>query len=113
MTERATTKAEANAQQLTLPPFEHWRAFAGKMDGYKIAQELGLDYAKWIEQNLKQWRETGQWDLDVMGLRLMLFYAYRSDYMSGYTYTENDELADSLLSAISEKLHLPYTPKQP
>jgi hypothetical protein len=43
----------------------------------------------------------------------MLFYAYRSDYMSGYTYTENDELADSLLSAISEKLHLPYTPKQP
>src|SRR5688572_11544054 len=105
---RAVTIAEAQAQTLTLPTFEGWRTFAGLMDGYKIADELGLDFHAWVIEEQKRWRETGRWDLDVLHLRLMLFQAFRSDYMTGWDYTEHDDIADSLLRALSEQLGQPY-----
>ena len=44
----------------------------------------------------------------MLELRLMLFYQYRADYMSGYTYHERDHLVDSLLAALSEQTGQPY-----
>ena len=111
MSERATTVAEANAQKIELPAFKQWRAFAGTIDGYKIADELSLDYGAWYVEQEKRWRDTGAWELDALGMRLMIFLAYRSDYMSGYTYTEHDEIVDSLLHALSDLLDLPYAGK--
>ncbi|MEO1289458.1 MAG: hypothetical protein AAFV93_16970, partial [Chloroflexota bacterium] len=57
------------------------------------------------------WQETGDWELDVLHLRLVLFFAFRSDYMSGYTYTEHDEIVDSILNELSKQLDLPYAGK--
>jgi hypothetical protein len=48
----------------------------------------------------------------VLVLRLMLFAAFRADYFSGYTYHEQDDLADSLLRAISDRAGLPYPAEQ-
>ena len=106
------TVAEAQKQEFTLPEFKQWRTFARSINGYKIAEELGLDFGKWTVEQVKHWKETNHWDLDILQLRIMLFYAFRSDYMTGYTYTEHDEMADSLLQAISKKSGHPYTPKQ-
>lgn len=106
---RAETIAEAEAQTITLPEFQHWRAFAIQIDGYKIAEEMGLNFHDWIETQIKKYRETGSWDLTVLELRLLLFYAFRADYFTGYDYTEHDEMADSLLSAISVRTGLPYS----
>lgn len=44
----------------------------------------------------------------MLELRLMLFWACRADYFTGYTYHEHDDMADSLLRAISVKTGLPY-----
>lgn len=105
---RATTLAEANAQTLILPAFKEWRRFATTLDGYKIAAELDLP-TLWYAEQKAAWEKTHTWDgLDILHLRLMLFYAFRSDYLSGYTYTEEDEMVDSILHALSQRLNLPY-----
>ncbi|KXK52494.1 MAG: hypothetical protein WA009_09720 [Phototrophicaceae bacterium] len=40
----AETVAEAEAQTLVLPKFEDWREFALLLDGYMVAEELGLSF---------------------------------------------------------------------
>jgi hypothetical protein len=109
--QQAETVVEAEAQQFTLPRFKDWRSFAGLMNGYSIATELGLDFHAWAGTQIGHWEETGAWNLDVLHLRLMLFYAFRADHMTGYTYTEHDDMADSLLHELSQQLNLPYEGK--
>ena len=104
----AETVADANAQIFTLPDLGDWRTLAMRINGYKIAEELGFDLSAWGEEQEKRYKTTGQWELDVLHLRLMLFYEYRADYFTGYTYRERDDLVDSLLRALSEKTGLPY-----
>ncbi|MFO7323522.1 MAG: hypothetical protein DIU68_017470 [Chloroflexota bacterium] len=41
----------------------------------------------------------------------MLFYEFRADYWSGWTYHERDDLVDSLFLALSRATGQPYTPK--
>ncbi len=108
---KATTVAQAKSQMLVLPEFKHWRRFAALIDGYQIAEELELDYRSWYKIQLQHWQTSQTWGLDVLHLRLMLFFAFRSDYMTGYTYTEHDEIVDSLLHALAHKLNLPYSGK--
>ncbi|MEM9953775.1 MAG: hypothetical protein AAF846_19355 [Chloroflexota bacterium] len=104
---RATTVADAKAQSFDLPDFKDWRRFAGLIDGYAIAEELKLEKS-WHATQKTHWQETSDWELDVLHLRLVLFFAFRSDYMSGYTYTEHDEIVDSILHELSKQLDLPY-----
>jgi hypothetical protein len=105
----ATTVAAADAQQITLPTqLGDWREFAGTLDGYKIAAELGFDLGQWSKNQEQQYEETQRWDLNVLELRLVLFYEFRADYFTGYTYHERDDLVDSLLCALSRKTGLPY-----
>ncbi len=105
------TVAEAEAEDFTLPEFSEWRRFAGGLSGYTIAEELNLDFSEWTIEQTARWKETNRWDLDVLHLRVMLFYTLRLDYWTGYTYTEHDGMADSLLQAISQKTGKAYTPK--
>lgn len=102
------TVADARSQAFTLPEFKHWRGFAMSLDGYAIGKELGFDVMAWGREQVAAWTESGAWPLDVLHLRLMLFYAHRVDYWTGYDYTEQDDLVDSLLYALSEKTGLPY-----
>ena len=105
------TVAEALAQDFTLPEFGEWRTYASSLNGYKIAEELGLEFTTWTVDQMTCWKDTNHWDLDVLQLRLMLFYTLRLDYWTGYTYTEQDGTVDSLLQAISQKTGKAYTPK--
>ena len=106
---QAKTAAEAQAQVLTnLPSFAAWREFAGLLNGYAVAEDLGLNFHEWGAEQEKCWQDTRRWKLDVLHLRLMLFYVFRADYFTGWTYTEHDEIADSLLQALSEQSGLPY-----
>ena len=107
---RAETVAEAQSQTFTIPEFADWRGFAGLINGYKIAEELGLDFPKWGTEQKERWETSNQWDLDLLHLRIMLFYTYRADYMTGWDYTEHNEMADSLLQVISEITGQPYEP---
>ncbi len=107
--ERAVTKAEAEAQQFTLPlHLDDWREFAGLLDGYKIGEELGFDLIAWGHAQEQYFEQAQKWDLEVLELRLMLFYEFRADHMSGYTYHERDDLVDSLLHALSRQTGQPY-----
>lgn len=107
----ALNVAQAEAQTLVLPAFKDWRRFAGSLNGYRIADELGIDLWAWSAEKRKHWEQTGQWALGVLSLRLVLFATFRYDYMTGYIYTEQDEYADSILQELSRLLDQPYTPK--
>ncbi len=104
----AETVAEAEAQTLVLPKFEDWRQFALLLDGYMIAEELGLSFHEWGAQREQHWEETGRWDLDVMQLRVMMFYCCRREYWTDWYGNQHDQLADSLLWEFSRMLNLPY-----
>lgn len=105
----AETVAEAQAQTYTLPEsLEGCRQFAALVDGYKIAEELGHDFRVWPTEQEDLYHQTGQWNLNILELRLMLFFEFRADYMSGYTYHELDDLVDSLLLKLSELTGQPY-----
>ena len=105
----ATTAAAANAQQFALPvDLQDWRTFAGLIDGYQIAEELGYDLRKWGSEQEQRYTQSDEWTLEILELRLMVFYEFRADYMMGYTYHERDDVVDSLLRAISRKTGQPY-----
>jgi hypothetical protein len=106
----AETVAEANAQQFTLPArLDDWLEIAMLLDGYTVGQELlGLDVISWGNDQQQQYDLTGQWDLTVLELRLMLFHFWRVDYWTGETYHELDPYVDSLLHALSQQTGLPY-----
>jgi hypothetical protein len=105
----ARTRAEADAQIYILPSsLDNWRECAALIDGYRIAEELGLDLLRWGGDQQREYDSSGEWKLGVLGLRLMLFYAFRADHMGGYTYHEHDAMADSLLRAVSAQTGLPY-----
>ncbi|MCC6801845.1 MAG: hypothetical protein IT319_03085 [Anaerolineae bacterium] len=109
----ARTKAEAEAQAFSLPArLDDWRRCAVLLNGYEVAKDMGFDLMRWGDEQFKAWRATGTWNLDVLELRLMLFMAFRASYWSGYTYHEHDEMADSLLRAISAQTGLPYPAPQ-
>ena len=110
---KAETVAEATNQDFVMPSaFDRtWQSFAQQINGYAIAEELGLDFHEWGEGCLKQYNETGQWDLNILELRLMLFYLQRSLYHTGWTYDEYDNEVDSLLLALSTATGQPYTSK--
>lgn len=102
---KAKTIADAMAQAFTVPDkLDNWRKFADLIDGYKIAEELGFDLGKWGAEREKQYEASGAWNLDVLELRLMLFYQFRADYMGGYTYHERDHFVESLLAELRIKL---------
>ncbi|MDX1993938.1 MAG: hypothetical protein SF029_16240 [bacterium] len=104
MAKRAETVAEAIAQVFTIPDsLDGWGGLAGLIDGYKIAQELGFELIPWGSEQEARWRQTGRWNLDVLELRLMLFYQERANYFGGYTYHERDEQVESLLNELREK----------
>jgi hypothetical protein len=105
------TVIDAQTQTFTLPEKfddQMWRQFARLIDGYAIAQELGFDLRTWGETQETAYRQSGIWHLNILELRLMLFYQFRADYMGGYTYHERDGLVDSLLAALSEATEQPY-----
>ena len=106
----AKTPAEAEAQVFSLPAqLKDWRKCAVLIDGYAIAQELGFELMPWGAKKAKAWQSSASWDLNnLLELRLMLFWTFRADYWSGYTYHEHDDMADSLLRAISARTGLPY-----
>lgn len=107
----AETIAEAEAQPLTLPALQDWREFALLLDGYMIANEMGIDYVQWSAEQDERYEQTGIWNLSVLELRLMLFYACRQERwtsLPGDWYYS--KMADSLLRAISAQTGLAYQP---
>ncbi|AFZ24725.1 hypothetical protein Cylst_2516 [Cylindrospermum stagnale PCC 7417] len=105
------TVVKAQAQVFTLTEKfddQAWRQFARLIDGYAIAQELGFDLMTWGETQETAYRQSGIRHLNILELRLMLFYEFRADYMSGYTYHERDHLVDSLLAVLSKATDQPY-----
>jgi len=104
----AQTVAEANVQSFTLPALRDWREFAGLLNGYDVAKELGFDVIEWGSQQETIYTRSGDWELNVLELRLMVFFEYRADYFTGYTYHERDDIVDSLLQALSIQTGLPY-----
>ncbi len=116
MSKRATTVAEAKQQTFIMPTSldDNWRGFAGLLDGYQIGEELGFDVMKWSNEQLLPAMKAGQFtdETTVLDLRLILFALFRSDYFTGYTYTEHDREVDFVLQALSQKTGQPYTPHE-
>ncbi|HEX6291166.1 MAG TPA: hypothetical protein VFZ66_18425 [Herpetosiphonaceae bacterium] len=105
------TISEALAQRWKLPERfddQTWRSFAAQIDGYAIAEELGFDLRSWAAAQEQAYQQRGRWELNPLELRLMIFYQFRADYMSGYTYHERDELVDSLMAALGTATGQPY-----
>lgn len=117
MTKHATTVAEANQQQFTIPQSlaDNWRGFAGLIDGYAIAQELEEETSRWSIDVVQKAMEQGEFgsDVTILDLRLMLFFAFRTDYFTGYTYTELNAEVDFILQALSQRTGQPYLPDSP
>jgi hypothetical protein len=107
--EMAASVKDAMSQVLVLPErLQDWRHFACLINGYAIAKELGQDPQEFT-RNTRAIVESIECcdQLDLLDLRLMLFFECRIDHFSGWTNHERDEAADRLLRAIARKLNLP------
>jgi len=102
--------AEAQAQLLDLADVKDWRRVVSSIDGYEIAKELGLNFHIWGGEQFRLWKAEKRWELvDMLHLRIMLFYVERANYFAGgYSDTIYDDMEDSLLHEISKWLDLPY-----
>jgi hypothetical protein len=115
MTSGAQGKNEDVVDEATKPfalpkrfDWRTWPAFAGEIDGEKVAAALGLDLNEWGLEQERRYKTDGRWHLTVMELRLMLFYESRADYWIGATYYDRDALADSLLAELGRATSQPY-----
>jgi hypothetical protein len=110
------TLDDAQTQPWQLPAQfddQTWRQFASQLDGYAIAKQLGFDLISWGAAQEQHYQQHGRWELHVLELRLMLFYQFRADYMTGYTYHERDDLVESLLLALSSASGQPFQSRTP
>lgn len=107
--ECAKTRAEAEQQSFILPPHfnQNWVYFASLIDGYAITEEMGIEWRTWYQEQHDHYRQTSTWDLDILGLRLMLFFEYRADHFSGVE-DMNRDIVESLLKAFSQHCGQPY-----
>lgn len=105
----ASTVAKANAQGFEPPRFfdEQWRECAQTIDGYAIAEELGLELTEWGSINLELVSRGGRTGLNFLELRLVLFFLQRSDYFSGGS-SSNEVPADQVFAEMAAVVGRPY-----
>ncbi len=75
--------AEAEAQVLHVPSplLEEWFDFAQSLNGYAVAEELGVDLGALSERLWSDYRITGRWSGTWLELRMVLFHEARSVHM--------------------------------
>jgi protein-S-isoprenylcysteine O-methyltransferase Ste14 len=127
MTDWAKTRAEADAQQFTLPArYEDWGRFASLIDGYAIAEEMRLvekmgmpqetgigALTTWAWPQIRAFEQTGEWPVEtVLELRLLLFFKGRQGHFCGEAEHETFKVVHSLLKAIAQRTGLPYDDPQ-
>ncbi len=115
MSDWAKTRAEAEAQDFTLPArYDDWGRFASLIDGYAIAEEMGLGkLTDWVRPQIRVFEQTGEWPVEtVMELRLLLFFKGRQGHFYGEPEHETFKVVHSLLKAISQRTGLPYDDPQ-
>jgi protein-S-isoprenylcysteine O-methyltransferase Ste14 len=111
----AKTRAEAEAQQFSLPArYEDWGRFASLIDGYAIAEEMGLGkLTDWVRPQMRAFEQTGAWSVEtVMELRLLVFFKGRQGHFYGEAEHETFKVVHSLLKAIAQRTGLPYDDPQ-
>jgi hypothetical protein len=105
----AKTLAEAQ-QPYQVPQNINDRTDAYLADGYAIANELGFDLREWGAAKEQNFHQTGEWELDELGVRLMLFYQDRALHFGGYTGHEFDYEIDTLLQKLAQLKATDYQP---
>jgi len=97
--------ATAGAQSLVVPApmVERWFDFAHTLNGYALAEELGVDLGAMSERLWSGYRETGRWAGTLLELRMVLFHAARAIRFVGGLDEDPRYLADiaALLNAIA------------
>lgn len=71
--ETARSVTDAEAQRLEVPALDRWFEFAHTLDGYRIAEELGIDIAELARQMRSEYADSGRWLGTRLELRVMLF----------------------------------------
>ncbi|HEX7005405.1 MAG TPA: hypothetical protein VF168_14570 [Trueperaceae bacterium] len=97
----AATLAAAEAQHLAVPHPDRWFEFAHELDGYAIAEELGVDLSRTCSRLMDEHGATGRWARSLLELRLVLFFLARaSRFTAGLTaWPENGTDGPGLLLA--------------
>ncbi len=107
--EMVSTVAEANAQTLDVPEYEGWFAFAHLLNGYDVADELGLELSELSREKAATYDRTRVWEGTLLELRMTLFFEARALRMAGAPgYDPNSdpeyrEYIQGLLGAIKRK----------
>ncbi len=81
--EMVSTVEEANAQTLDVPEYDGWFAFAHLLNGYDVADELGLELGTFSNEKSKLYGRTGMWEGTLLELRMVLFFEARALRMAG------------------------------
>jgi hypothetical protein len=109
MNQRASTRAEAEAQTFTVPPtYDGWHQFAALLDGYAVLKDMGIEnWGEWHRAQLDAYDKSGSWQTDLVGLRILLFLTARG--MRFAWGAEPFDRIDSLLHEIAGRTGQRYT----
>lgn len=101
VTPQRATKLEILQDSLTkidVPRFEDWKSFALSFDGELMCRQMSIRPTAWYSQQMKMYKQRGEWNLSLLELRLMLYLeANKVKYNGG---VENRERVESLLADI-------------
>ena len=103
-----SNRAEAEKQRVNIPtrgePFADWRSFAQTVDGDALFGELsGTEQQEWKEY-VTEFRESGHWNGDLLGLRILLFQEANNLHYLGNVRTamlSKYELVENMLHEIA------------
>ena len=114
---RAATVAEVEALELFFPSspaafHDEWRSIAQTVKIDTVLQEMGYGWRAWGATHYTTYHKTKNWQhlKTLLEMRLMLAYLQLEDYMSGYTYHEQDEAVDALFQEMSRISGQSYQP---
>jgi predicted nuclease of predicted toxin-antitoxin system len=107
-----TVKTQQNANKLQdlqdiptnldVPQYKAWKPFAMAFDGESMCRQMGIRPTAWYAQQMKNYKQTGAWNLSLLELRLMLYLeANKVKYNGG---VENRERVESLLTEIRKQI---------
>jgi len=110
----AQTVAQANAQETKFTNYELnvetsiWLSYAYTLDGYFIADEMGIDLLDWGGEKIHTYRVSKEWQLSLLELRLLLFlFGQLAENYFGETI-DIFEIVHSILTEIHNRKGIIY-----
>jgi hypothetical protein len=102
-----TSYVDAEKLDLKFSTYPDWWNLAGQVQGYKLCEEIGVEWGAWWREQKAKHSESGKWENTTLELIAILFFQSRKTKFNG-GFSEDFDIIDSILHEIATRTGQQY-----